>query len=52
MIQTAWMMPGRKPRMVKRIFSQNAPLIPTVKNTPSGGRMMAKMILKILIVVI
>jgi len=34
------MIPGRKPRRVSRIFSQKAGLIPIVRKTPSGGRIM------------
>jgi hypothetical protein len=44
------MIPGRNPSMVRRILSQNDPLIPTVIKTPSGGRMMASIILSKLMV--
>jgi hypothetical protein len=47
MIQTAWIMPGRNPRIVSRILSQKCGLIPTVKKTPSGGKMMANIIRRI-----
>lgn len=40
-------MPGIYPRIVSKIFSQKAPVKPTSKKTPSGGRMIAKMIFKI-----
>ena len=39
-------MPGKYPKRVSRIFSQKAPLIPIVKKTPRGGRIIAKSILK------
>lgn len=42
MTQTAWTIPGMKPSMVRIIFSQKAGLIPTVKKTPKGERIMAK----------
>jgi len=41
-------MPGTKPKSVNKILSQKAPRMPTVKNTPSGGKMIANMILRIL----
>lgn len=31
--------------MVKRMFKKKAPLHPTSRKTPNGGKMMAKMIL-------
>lgn len=31
---------------ISNIFNQNAPVIPTSKNTPSSGRIIAKMIFK------
>ena len=40
-IQTACTMPGIYPRSVKRIFSQKAPLNPTWRKTPSGGKSIA-----------
>jgi len=43
-------MPGRKPKMVRRMFSQKAGLIPTVKKTPRGGRIIAKIILRMLMI--
>jgi hypothetical protein len=42
-------MPGTNPKSVNKILSQKAPRMPTVKNTPSGGKMIANMILRILI---
>jgi len=45
------MIPGRKPKIVRIILSQKAPRIPTVKNTPRGGRMIAKIILMMLMFV-
>lgn len=50
MIQMACTMPGTKPKRVSKILSQKAPRIPTVRNTPSGGKMMANKILSILII--
>lgn len=50
MIQMACTMPGTKPKRVNKILSQKAPRIPTVRNTPSGGKMMANKILSILII--
>jgi hypothetical protein len=52
MIQMAWIIPGINPRMVSSIFSQNAGLIPTVKKTPSGGKMIANRIRRMLISVV
>lgn len=49
MIQTAWTTPGTKPSIVSRMLSQKAPRMPTVRKTPSGGRRIAKISLKILI---
>ncbi len=37
-------MPGIYPRIVSNKFNQNAPVNPTSKNTPIGGRIIAKMI--------
>src|SRR4028118_1795046 len=37
MTQTAWMIPGTKPRIVSRILIQKCLPIPTCKNTPRGG---------------
>lgn len=50
MTHTAWIIPGMNPKIVKSIFSQNAGFMPTVKNTPNGGRIIAKIILSMLIV--
>lgn len=43
----AWTMPGTKPKSVNKILSQNAPRIPTVKKTPRGGSIIAKIICRI-----
>jgi len=34
------------------MFNQNAPLMPTVKKTPSGGRIIAKIIRSMLFIII
>ncbi len=46
----ACIMPGIKPSRVKRILIQKAGLMPTVKNTPKGGNIIAKMIRRILMI--
>lgn len=43
------MMPGIYPKRVNKIFSQKAPLMPTARKTPNGGRMMANIRRKMLI---
>ena len=48
MIQMAWTMPGINPKMVNKTFIQKCFPKPTVKKTPKGGKMMAKIILRIL----
>lgn len=45
---TAWIIPGIYPRQVKRMFKKNAPLHPTLRKTPKGGKKMARMISRIL----
>jgi hypothetical protein len=44
------MIPGMNPKRVSNMFNQKALPIPTVKNTPSGGRRIAKIILSKLII--
>lgn len=46
MIHKAWRMPGTYPRIVSKMLSQNAPVNPTSRNTPNGGKIIAKMIFK------
>jgi hypothetical protein len=46
-IHKAWTIPGRYPRMVKRMLIRRSELHPRSRKTPSGGRMTAKMILQI-----
>lgn len=41
------MIPGIYPKMVKTMLRSKALPIPTSKNTPRGGKITAKMILKI-----
>ena len=36
------MIPGMYPKIVNNMLSQNAPPIPTVRKTPTGGNKMAK----------
>jgi len=46
----ACIMPGIKPSRVKRILIQKAGLMPTVKKTPKGGNIIAKIMRRMLIV--
>jgi hypothetical protein len=46
-IHKAWTIPGRYPRMVKRMLIRRSEPHPRSRKTPSGGRMTAKMILQI-----
>lgn len=46
MIHNAWRMPGTYPKIVSKMLSQNAPVNPTSRNTPNGGKIIAKMIFK------
>ena len=50
MIHTACTIPGIKPSRVSKIFNQNAPFNPTVRKTPRGGRIIAKIIRRMLII--
>ena len=42
----AWITPGSQPRMVRQMLIRKSAPHPRSRNTPSGGRMMAKMILQ------
>jgi hypothetical protein len=45
MTYSAWRIPGIKPNSVSKMLSQKWPLRPTSRKTPSGGRIIAKIIL-------
>ncbi|KAF8251231.1 hypothetical protein K440DRAFT_615829 [Wilcoxina mikolae CBS 423.85] len=42
MTYKACRIPGMYPKQVRRIFRRRTPLQPTSRNTPTGGRMIAR----------